>query len=93
MGFVPIPAVAEPPKLLGPPVVLVQRTSDNPAGECRHHADITTHQRYENAEAVTITYFILKFYRRTLPPSALVLVFFFRHHLGTKATKICCFLT
>jgi hypothetical protein len=24
------------------------------------HADITTHQRYENAEAVTITYFILK---------------------------------
>jgi hypothetical protein len=24
------------------------------------HADITIHRRYENAEAVTITYFILK---------------------------------
>jgi hypothetical protein len=30
MGFAPIPAVAEPPKSLGPPtVVLVQWTSDN----------------------------------------------------------------
>jgi hypothetical protein len=33
MGFASIPAVTEPPKSLGPPtVVLVQRTSDNPAG-------------------------------------------------------------
>jgi hypothetical protein len=33
MGFAPIPAVTEPPKSLGPPiVVLVQRTLDNPAG-------------------------------------------------------------
>jgi hypothetical protein len=33
MGFAPIPSVTEPPKSLGPPtVVLVQRTSDNPAG-------------------------------------------------------------
>jgi hypothetical protein len=33
MGFAPIPAVTEPPKSLGPPtVVLVQRTSNNPAG-------------------------------------------------------------
>jgi hypothetical protein len=33
MGFPPIPAVTEPPKSLCPPtVVLVQRTSDNPAG-------------------------------------------------------------
>jgi hypothetical protein len=33
MGFAPIPAVTEPPKSLGSPtVVLVQRTSDNPAG-------------------------------------------------------------
>jgi hypothetical protein len=33
MGFAPILAVTEPPKSLGPPtVVLVQRTSDNPAG-------------------------------------------------------------
>jgi hypothetical protein len=32
MGFAPIPAVTEPPKSLGPPtVVLVHRTSDNPA--------------------------------------------------------------
>jgi hypothetical protein len=31
MGFAPIPVVTEPPKLLGPPtVVLVQRTLDNP---------------------------------------------------------------
>jgi hypothetical protein len=33
MGFAPILAVTEPPKLLGPPtVVLVQQTSDNPTG-------------------------------------------------------------
>jgi hypothetical protein len=33
MGFAPIPAVTEPSKSLGPPtIVLVQRTSDNPAG-------------------------------------------------------------
>jgi hypothetical protein len=37
MGFAPIPAMTEPPKLLGPPkVVLVQRTSDNPAGAPAH---------------------------------------------------------
>jgi hypothetical protein len=37
MGFAPIPAVTEPPKSLGPPtVVLVQRTSDNPAGAPGH---------------------------------------------------------
>jgi hypothetical protein len=79
MGFAPILAVAEPPKSLGPPtVVLVQRTSDNPAGAPDHltssvskfpylaqerftlHADIIIHRRYENAEAITITYLILK---------------------------------
>jgi hypothetical protein len=33
MGFAPIPTVTEPPKSLGlPTVVLVQWTSDNPAG-------------------------------------------------------------
>jgi hypothetical protein len=33
MGFAPIPAMTEPPKSLGPPiVVLVQQTSDNPTG-------------------------------------------------------------
>jgi hypothetical protein len=33
----PIPAVTEPPKSLGPPtVVLVHRTSDNPAGAPDH---------------------------------------------------------
>jgi hypothetical protein len=71
--------VIEPSKLLGPPtVVLVQRTSDNPAGapesldkfgicipylsqeRFTRHADITIHRRYENAEAVTIIYFIEK---------------------------------
>jgi hypothetical protein len=37
MGFALIPAVTEPPKSLGPPtVVLVQRTSDNPAGAPDH---------------------------------------------------------
>jgi hypothetical protein len=73
------PDVTEPPKTLGPPiVVLVKRTSDNPAGAPDHltslvscipylsqerftrHVDITIHRRYENAEAVTITYFIKK---------------------------------
>jgi hypothetical protein len=37
MGFASIPAVTEPLKSLGPPtVVLVQRTSDNPAGAPDH---------------------------------------------------------
>jgi hypothetical protein len=37
MGFAPILAVTEPPKSLGPPiVVLVQRTSDNPTGAPDH---------------------------------------------------------
>jgi hypothetical protein len=37
MGFAPIPAVIEPPKSLGPPiVVLVPRTLDNPAGAPDH---------------------------------------------------------
>jgi hypothetical protein len=37
MGFAPIPAVTEPPKLLGPPtVVLVQQTLDNPIDAHNH---------------------------------------------------------
>jgi hypothetical protein len=37
MGFALIPAVTKPPMSLGPPtVVLVQRTSDNPAGAPDH---------------------------------------------------------
>jgi hypothetical protein len=37
MGFAPIPAVTEPPMSLGPPiVVLIHRTSDNPAGAPDH---------------------------------------------------------
>ena len=37
MGFAPILAMIEPPKSLGPPtVVLVQQTSDNPAGAPNH---------------------------------------------------------
>jgi hypothetical protein len=37
MDFAPIPAVAEPPKSLGPPtVVLVQRTLDNPVDAHNH---------------------------------------------------------
>jgi hypothetical protein len=38
MGFAPIPAVTEPPKVLGPPtVVLVLRTLDNPV-DARNHS-------------------------------------------------------
>jgi hypothetical protein len=37
MGFAPIPDVTEPPKSLGPPiVVLVQQTSDNPVDAPDH---------------------------------------------------------
>jgi hypothetical protein len=37
MGFTPIPTVTEPPISLGPTtVVLVKRTSDNPAGAPDH---------------------------------------------------------
>jgi hypothetical protein len=37
MGFALIPAMIEPPKSLGPPtVVLVHRTSNNPAGAPDH---------------------------------------------------------
>jgi hypothetical protein len=37
MGFAPIPVVMEPPKLLGPPtVVLVQWTSNNPVDAPDH---------------------------------------------------------
>jgi hypothetical protein len=37
MGFAPIPAVTEPPKSLGLPiVVLVQRTLDNPVDAHNH---------------------------------------------------------
>jgi hypothetical protein len=74
MSFAPIPAVTEPPKSLGPlTVVLVQRTSDNPAGAPDHLTSLVseflafpksvspvtqTSQYIEDAEAVTITYFI-----------------------------------
>jgi hypothetical protein len=34
--------------------------SDLSQERCTHHADITIHRRYENAEAITITYLILK---------------------------------
>jgi hypothetical protein len=37
MGFAPIPAVTEPPKVLGPPtVVLVLRYLDNPVDALNH---------------------------------------------------------
>jgi hypothetical protein len=37
MGFAPIPAVAEPPKSLGPhTVILIHRTLDNPVGALDH---------------------------------------------------------
>jgi hypothetical protein len=48
MGLAPIPAVTEPPKLLGPPtVVLVLRTLDN-------HVDARNH----STSSVTVSSFI-----------------------------------
>jgi hypothetical protein len=41
MGFAPIPAVTEPPQLLGPPtIVLVQWTLDNPVDAHNDKFDI-----------------------------------------------------
>jgi hypothetical protein len=43
MGFAPIPAVTEPPKVLGPPtVVLVPRTLDNPVDALNHSTSSVT---------------------------------------------------
>ena len=42
-GFTPIPAVTEPPKVLGPPtVVLVLRTLDNPIDAPNHSTSSVT---------------------------------------------------
>jgi hypothetical protein len=41
MGFDPIPAVTEPPKVLGPPtVVLLLRTLDNPVDAHNHSTSV-----------------------------------------------------
>jgi hypothetical protein len=43
MGFDPIPAVTEPPEVLGPPtVVLVLRTLDNPVDAHNHSTSSVT---------------------------------------------------
>jgi hypothetical protein len=43
MGFAPIPAVMEPPKVLGPPTfVLVLRTLDNPVDALNHSTNSVT---------------------------------------------------
>jgi hypothetical protein len=43
MGFAPIPAVTKPPKVLGPPtVVLVLRTLDNPVDAQNHSTSSVT---------------------------------------------------
>jgi hypothetical protein len=43
MGFALIPAVTEPPKLLGPPTVfLVQRTLDNPVDVHNHSTSLVS---------------------------------------------------
>jgi hypothetical protein len=43
MGFAPIPAVMEPPKVLGPPtIVLVLRTLDNPIDAHNHSTSSVT---------------------------------------------------
>ena len=60
MGFAPIPAVTEPPKSLGPPtVVLVQWTSDNPAGAPDHLISsvskfLTSQERFTRHADITI---------------------------------------
>jgi hypothetical protein len=43
IGFAPIPALTEPPKVLGPPtVVLVLRTLDNPVDALNHSTSSVT---------------------------------------------------
>jgi hypothetical protein len=43
MGFAPIPAMTEPPKVLGPPtVVLVLQTLDNPIDALNHSTSSVT---------------------------------------------------
>jgi hypothetical protein len=53
MGFSPIPAVAEPSKLLGPPtVVLVQRTFGNPVDARNHSTSSVTISSFPRPRAL-----------------------------------------
>jgi hypothetical protein len=43
MGFTPLPAMTEPPKVLGPPtLVLILWTLDNPVDELNHSTNSVT---------------------------------------------------
>jgi hypothetical protein len=54
MGFAPIPAVTEPPKVLGPPtVVLVLRTLDNPADAHNHLTSLVLYLHHSAQERFT----------------------------------------
>jgi hypothetical protein len=53
MGFALIPAVTEPPKLLGPPtVVLVQRTLGNPVDARNHSTSSVTVSSFPRPRAL-----------------------------------------
>jgi hypothetical protein len=54
MGFALIPAVTEPPKVLGPPtVVLVLRTLDNPADAHKHSTSLVLYLHHFALERFT----------------------------------------
>jgi hypothetical protein len=54
MGLAPIPTVTEPPKLLGPPtVVLVQRTLDNPVDAHNHSTSSVLYPHFLGQEHFT----------------------------------------
>jgi hypothetical protein len=53
MGFAPIPAMTEPPKLLGPPtVVLVQQALDNPVDAHNHSTSSVTVSSFPRPRAL-----------------------------------------
>jgi hypothetical protein len=53
MGFAPIPAVTEPPKLLGPPTVfLVQQTLGNPVDARNHSTSLVTVSSFPRTRAL-----------------------------------------
>jgi hypothetical protein len=54
MGFAPIPAVMEPPKVLGPPtVVLVLGTLDNPVDAHNHSTSSVLYSHHFAQECFT----------------------------------------
>jgi hypothetical protein len=61
MGFAPIPAVTEPPKSLGPPiVVLVQLTLDNPV-DAHNHSTSSVSVTFSSPKSVSPVTQILQY--------------------------------